>query len=275
MRLGVDLKFPFKGPEDWAGTLKARGFDAAVWPFHQPVDRETENAFKTAAADNDIMFAEVGIWCNPLHPDKKQREEKIRKICSGLALADRIGARCCVSVGGSRGESWIGWHPRDLSDETFEKVAETAQKIIDTVKPKRTWYVIETMPWMIPDSPDVYLRLLSTVDRERFAVHLDPVNMITSPRRYFESTAFLKECFTKLGPRIRSCHAKDTLLEHTLTAHLKEVPPGKGSLNYETYISLAESVDPEMPFIMEHLQPDQVDAAAGYIRGKAAGIREG
>jgi sugar phosphate isomerase/epimerase len=220
------------------------------------------------------MFAEVGVWSNPLHPNKKLRKEKIEKICRGLALADRIGARCCVSVAGSRGESWFGWYPRDLHEDTFQWAAETIQEIVDTVRPKHTWYAVETMPWMIPDSPDNYLRLLSAVNRERFAVHLDPVNMISSPRRYFESTSFLKECFNKLGPRIRSCHAKDTILEKTLTVHLKEVAPGKGSLDYKTYIALAESYDPEMPFIIEHLPMDKIKPAAEYIRRASAGAKE-
>ncbi len=266
MRLGADIKFPFAGPKDWAEKLKNWGFDAAVWPFHHPVDTQTEDAFKNTAADADIMIAEVGVWCNPLHPDKKLRKEKFEKICSGLALADRIGARCCVSVAGSRGESWFGWHPQDLNEDTFQLAAEIIQKIVDTVQPRHTWYAVETMPWMIPDSPENYLRLLAAVNRERFAVHLDPVNMISSPRRYFNSTHFLKECFEKLGPRIRSCHAKDTIMEKTLTTHLREVPPGQGSLDYETYITLAESYDIEMPLIMEHIQMDEIKAAAEHIR---------
>ncbi|MFP4444048.1 MAG: sugar phosphate isomerase/epimerase family protein [Spirochaetia bacterium] len=185
MRLGADIKFPFTGPKDWAEKLKNWGFDAAVWPFHQPVDPRTEDAFKNAALEADLVIAEVGVWCNPLLPDKELRKEKIDKICGGLALADRVGAGCCVSVAGSRGESWFGWHPQDLSEDTFQLAAETIRIIVDEVQPKHTWYAVETMPWMIPDSPDSYLRLLSAVNRERFAVHLDPVNMISSPRRYF------------------------------------------------------------------------------------------
>jgi len=46
--------------------------------------------------------------------------------------------------------------------------------IIDAVQPTRTFYTLETMPWMYPDSPQSYLRLLQAVDRRQFAVHFAP-----------------------------------------------------------------------------------------------------
>jgi hypothetical protein len=63
------------------------------------------------------------------------------------------------------------------------------------------------MPWAYPDSPDSYLRLLKAIDRKHFAAHLDPVNLVCSPQRYFASGQLIRECFEKLGPYIRSCHA--------------------------------------------------------------------
>ncbi|NUQ63641.1 MAG: hypothetical protein HUU20_14285 [Pirellulales bacterium] len=39
-------------------------------------------------------------------------------------------------------------------------------------------------------------------------MHLDPCNLINSPRRFFGSTELLDECFDKLGPWIVSCHAR-------------------------------------------------------------------
>jgi hypothetical protein len=86
------------------------------------------------------MIAERGVWCNPLYPDKKLRKEKDDKICRGLVLADRVGARCCVSVAGSRGGLWFGWHPQDLSEETFRWEADIIQVIVDTVRPSHTRY---------------------------------------------------------------------------------------------------------------------------------------
>ena len=78
---------------------------------------------------------------------------------------------------------------------------------------------------MYPDSPDSYLELIKAIDRPAFAVHLDPVNIICSPQLFYSNGAFLRECFTKLGPYIKGCHAKDIALGETLTVHLTEVRP--------------------------------------------------
>jgi hypothetical protein len=87
-------------------------------------------------------------------------------------------------------------------------IVKTTQEIIDAVKPVRTFYSLETIPWVFPDSPDTYLGLIIAFDRNQFAVHLDPVNMISSPRRYYNNGAFIKECFEKMGPYIKNYHAK-------------------------------------------------------------------
>ena len=75
------------------------------------------------------------------------------------------------------------------------------------------------------DGPDSYLELLEAVDRERFAVHLDVFNWMTSPRRYFYNEEFVDECFEKLGRYVKSCHLNlDTDQEYLESvAYIKEI----------------------------------------------------
>ncbi len=145
------------------------------------------------------------------------------------------------------------------------------REIIDAVKPRRTCYTLEPMPWMYPNTADSYLDLLQAVDREAFAVHLDPVNIITSPVDYYRTGEIIREWFGKLGPRIKSCHAKDILLEGQLTVHLNEKRPGLGNLDYKTYLECAGRY-PELPVMMEHMdRHEDAVLAAEYIRGLAQG----
>jgi sugar phosphate isomerase/epimerase len=143
------------------------------------------------------------------------------------------------------------------------------------VKPKRAKFVIEMMPWVIPDSPDSFLELVKAVDRPEFGVHLDPVNIINSPRRYFENAKLLEECFDKLGKWIISCHAKDSLLSDQLTTHVSEVRPGTGGLDYRTYLRGLEALPQDAPLLIEHLSSqDEYDLARDYIFsvGKEIGV---
>lgn len=60
-----------------------------------------------------------------------------------LALAEAIGARCCVNIAGSCGDSRGGPHPANLTDDTFALIVDTARAIIDAVRPTRTRFALE------------------------------------------------------------------------------------------------------------------------------------
>lgn len=199
------------------------------------------------------------------------RRAALERCKRSLDLADRIGANCCVNISGSRGDVWDGPHPDNLTSETFELIVETTREIIDGVRPTRTFYTLEAMPWMFPTGPDSYLELIEAIDRERFGVHLDPVNMIWSPVLYFGNTTLLADCFAKLGPYIKNCHAKDIKLRDTLTVHLDEVAPGQGVLDYATFLYGIDQLDGEVGLLLEHLpNAEQYREAATYIRSIAA-----
>jgi sugar phosphate isomerase/epimerase len=252
------------------------GYRAATCPVGPSTPADTVAAYERAAKQADIIIAEVGAWSNPISRDSAERAKAIDHCQRHLALADNIGALCCVNIAGSRGEKWDGPDPSNDSSETFDLIVESVRKIIDAVKPTRADYTLEPMPWIPPDSPDSYLDLIRAIDRQAFAVHLDPVNMINCPRRAYHTGDFLRECFAKLGPYIRSCHAKDIRFTQHLTLHLDECPPGTGLLDYQTFLRELSLLPPDVPLLMEHMsQPEEYQAAATYIRkvGNEIGVQ--
>lgn len=271
MRLGGPVFGDISTPELWVAAVRKQGYRAAYCPLDAAANDATVRAYAEAAAQADIVIAEVGAWSNPISTEDGTRRAAIALCQKQLDLAERIGARCCVNIAGSRGEQWDGPHPDNLTAATFDLVVQTVREIIDAVQPRRTFYTLETMPWAFPDGPDSYLALIKAIDRPAFAVHFDPVNLISSPQRYFDNAAFLRDCFARLGPWIKSCHAKDILLAPRLTVHLDEVRPGLGGLDYATLLHEIRVLDPEIPLLLEHL-PDAAEyvLAADYIRSIAA-----
>ncbi len=273
MRLGAPIYEPFADPDAWVAAVRRRGYRAAYCPVKPDADAATIRAYAAAAARADIVIAEVGAWSNPLSPDEETRRAAIAKCQAGLALADAIAARCCVNIAGSRGAKWDGPHPADLTNETFDLIVQTVREIIDAVRPTRAYYTLEPMPWMYPDSADSYLALIAAIDRPQFAVHLDVVNLINSPQRFFANADLIRECTAKLGPHIKSCHAKDIALADRLTVHLDEVRPGLGGLDYRTLLRELDALDPDMPLMLEHLPgQEEYDQAAAYVRSVAQAI---
>lgn len=270
MRLGGPVFGTFSDPERWVDSVRAKGYRAAYCPVQPGSDLSTIQAFAQAAAAADIVIAEVGAWSNPISPDEVQRQAALTKCKEALALADEIGALCCVNIAGSRNsDHWDGPHADNLSEATFALIVETVREIIDAVKPKRAFYTLETMPWVFPDSVASYERLIDAIDRPMFGVHLDPVNLINSPALYFNNDALIRECFAKLGAHTKSCHIKDIILHDKLTVHLDEVRPGLGKLDYHTLLHEANRWD--IPLMLEHLpHEDDYTQASAYVRSVAA-----
>ena len=270
MRLGAPIFTKYQDPEAWAAAVHAKGYRAAYCPVKPGADATTVQAYRAAAAAHDIIIAEVGAWSNPLSPDPVVRTAALEKCKAALDLADQIGARCCVNIAGSRGDKWDGPHPADLTADTFDLIVATVREIIDAVQPQQSYYTLETMPWMYPDSVESYVRLIQAIDRPRCAAHFDPVNLVNSPQRYFRNGDLIRDFVEKLGPQIRSCHVKDIALDKRLTVHLDEVRPGLGGLDYAALLHAVKNLDPDLPVMLEHL-PDEneYDLAAAHLRAAA------
>ena len=270
MRLGGPIFGEVSNPDSWAEAVKNHGYSAAFCPVNADSDESTIHAYIEAAKKADIVIAEVGAWSNPISIDDAEREAALERCRTQLALADRVGANCCVNISGSRGPKWDGPHPDNFIDDTFDLIVESVRSIIDHVKPTRTFYALETMPWAYPEGPDSYLRLIKAIDRVQFAVHLDPVNIINGLERYYHSGDLIRDCFAKLGPYMKSCHAKDISLADNLTVHLDETRPGLGRLDYATYLRELDRLDPDIPLMLEHLpSAEEYALGAEHIRSVA------
>jgi len=267
MRLGGPIFEKYENHDQWVVALRRAGYSTAFCPVGSNVSDDVISDYSKAAEEADVVIAEVGAWSNPLSPDDNARQAALSRCQEQLALADKIGAQCCVNISGSRGQDWAGHHPDNLTKETFDLIVEAVRNIIDAVKPTRTFFTLETMPWMYPDSADSYVKLIHAIDRKQFAVHFDPVNLICSPQRYYNSDALIRECFEKLGSDIKSCHAKDIALSDKFTVHLDEVRPGLGGFDYRVYLQELNKLSPDIPLMMEHLPTaEEYVLAANHIR---------
>ena len=272
MLLGISSQLEHTSPQDWASKHVALGLKSVNFPVSYAEGEEKYMAYKKAADEAGLVIAEVGVWRNTLAADPQERRKWIEYAVGQLRMADEIGARCCVNVVGTPcGPRWDGGYRGNFSPEIWKDAVAMIREIIDTARPEHTKFCIESMPWMIPSSPDEYARLIEDVDRPQFGTHLDAVNMITSPQRFFFNDEFLHECFEKLRGTIVSCHLKDVRLKEEYTFQLEECACGAGSLDLELYARLADAEDPAMPMIIEHLTTDDEYAASvRYVRNRLA-----
>jgi len=277
LRLGAPITAPADDPDALARAHRAKGYRAAYCPAIGLDDRERLRATVEAFARHDVAIAEVGRWVNLLDPDAETRKKNLATVTEGLALAEAVGARCCVDIAGSfSATSWFGPHPDNLSERFFDAAVENARTILDAVKPTRTTFCYEMMGWSLPDSPDASLRMLKAVDRKAFSVHLDACNLVNSPARYYRSADLVRECYAKLGPHIASVHVKDLAWDVEMAVHFREVRAGLGSIDHAAWLAEHARACPDAPLMLEHLSGEaEYDAARDHVRVAAgrAGAR--
>ena len=254
LRLGGPAFAKTADPDELALAHRKLGYRAAYCPNVPLKEADKIRAFAAGFARHDVVIAEVGRWVNLLDADAEKRRQSLQTVTDGLALAEAIGALCCVDIAGSFSPaSWFGPNPDNLSRKHFDASVENARKIIDAVKPKRAKFCYEVMGWAWPDSPDHYVKMIKAVNRPAFAVHLDPCNLVNCPEKFYNTTALLNECFDKLGRWIVSCHAKDLTWDVEMNLHFREVAPGKGALDYATYLKRLAQLPHHPPLMLEHL----------------------
>ena len=278
IRLGGPIFLKSDDPAALAREHRRLGYSAAYCPEMATLsDAKLLAEIQRAFASENVLIAEVGAWKNLLDPDPAKRRENLDYVTQRCALADAVGALCCVDIAGSYNpSSWFGPDPKNLSREFFDATVENCRHILDAVKPTRTRFTIEMMGWNLPDGPDAYLDLIRAVDRKAFAVHLDVCNGVNCPQRFYHNADFIRECFRKLGPHIVSCHAKDLRWDIEMNVHFQEVVPGRGQVDYRAYLGELAGLGRDVPLMLEHLETAaEYDEGRQYIRkvGDGMGLR--
>lgn len=275
MRLGGPIFRKVDSFEEEVALHRKLGFGAAFCKYIEDASKRAE--YKQAYAEADIVLAEYGAYCiNILDTDPTVRQQNIDEICRRLEYADEMGARCCVIHGGTvETGDWGNANPLNMSEKSFAETVHIVQGILDRVQPTSTKLVMETESYLLPDSPEIYLRLIEAIDRPGLAVHLDPINITSSPWRFYNNALFIKQCFALLGPLIVSCHAKDMNMppKHA-TVRIDETYVGDGVLDYTTYLREIDKLKPAPTLMIEHLNESQLIKGLRFLFSKAeeAGI---
>lgn len=274
LRLGGPVFVKSDDPAVLAQAHRALGYRAAYAPEVKLTDRDRIRSIINEFGSRDVAIAEVGAWRNMLDPDAEKRRQNMAFVQERLALAEELGARCCVDIAGSFNPTfWCGPNPRNITQQFVDATVENCRKLIDAVKPTRTKFSIEMMPFNFPTGPDDYLRLIKGVDRQAFAVHLDVCNVMNSPERMYRNGDVIRECFDKLGRWVVSCHAKDLKWEDYVQVSLREVIPGRGDIDYKAYLTSLSRLPAGAPLMLEHLKtPEEYTEGREYIQKVAASL---
>ena len=262
--LGGPIFLKSEDPVELAKEHRRLGYSAAYVPKVELKDSARIAALRKAFAEQNVLIAEVGAWVNMLDQDAEKRRKNREYVTERLALAEEIGALTCIDIGGSYNpKQWDGPDARNLTKEYFDATVENCRAVIDAVKPKKAKFALEMMGWSLPNDADSCLKFIKAIDRPAFAAHIDIANIINSPERFYQNKALINDTFKKLGKWIVSCHAKDVVGKDV---HFAETMPGRGGMDYVTYLRNVATLPRAVPLMLEHLRtPEEYDEARLFL----------
>jgi sugar phosphate isomerase/epimerase len=182
------------------------------------------------------------------------------------------------TISGSRNPEGNQWadnyavHPDNWTLETWKLTVSGVKQILKDTSGLKAVLGMEAQVTTNLDGPVALRNFLDDVGDPRCKINLDPTNMVHLSN-HFHTTELLNQCFDLLGEEIMGCHAKDSyVLPHSQTVHLQEVCPGRGSLDYETYLVRLSRMKWPRSLLPEHFPTDQFPEAYAFMRTTAAKV---
>ena len=259
-------------PDQTVKRIRSLGYTSVNTQPSQWSDAELV-AMRAALKKYDVTVFEVGAYSNIIHPDIRRRQEILANIVRKFEDAEKIGGTLVATVSGAWSHnSLIMPHPENWTDATWRVLVASVRQILKDTAGMSVSLGMEAQVTTNLDSPKAHRRLIDDVGDVRCAVNLDPTNMI-SLATYHHTTELLDECFDLLGESILGCHAKDTyIVPDVQTVYVKEVCPGKGVMDYETFLARMSRLKWPRALFPEHLAPEEYIEANDYIRRVAGSI---
>jgi sugar phosphate isomerase/epimerase len=276
MRLGIFAK-TFVRPT-LAATLdavRARRLDcvqfnmacAGLAPLPDRIDADLCERVRGELAARGITMAAVSGTFNMAHPDSRQRQDGLRRLCVLAEACPLLGTSVITLCTGSRdAENMWRRHADNDTKQAWQEMASCVRQAVRAVKETGVTLAFEPEVSNVVDSAVKGRRLLDEIGSPQLKVVMDAANLFHAgelPRM----RAVLEEAFALLGRDVVLAHAKDLSRD----GEAGHEGPGQGLLDYDRYLALLRSAGYQGPLIMHGLDESQVPGCVDFLRRKMDG----
>jgi len=215
----------------------------------------------------DISIAVLGCYINPIHPDKEQRENQLRRFEEHLRYAGDFG---CLLVGTETGSlnADCSFHPDTGKEETFELLCASIERLVnfaekcgsvvavEAVADQHTICSIEKMDRLLKHIPSPALRVI-----------WDPVNLIPVTGLKESQEQFFTRTLDAFGDKIAAIHAKDFRMEGGKKKG--DLQAGTGELDWTALLKLLGQKKYGIDIILENTIPATAQGTIAFMRETA------
>ena len=220
-------------------------------------------------ADHKLNLAAVSGTFNMIHPDVRVRHDGLRRFKELVGACAKMGAPVITLCTGTRdSESMWRRHPQNDLPEAWSDLLAGLSEALPLAEANQITLGVEPEPNNVVTSARKARRLLDELKSSRLKIVMDAANLfqVEDLPRMRET---LNEAFDLLGGDIVIAHAKDI----QIAGELRHVAAGKGSLDYDHYLSLLKACGFAGPLILHELQESEVAGSFAFLRGKLKASR--
>ena len=209
----------------------------------------------------NIHIALIGSYFNLLEQDEEKLKESVDRFKEYLRYARDFG---CPLVGTETGSynADMSYHPDNHGEEAFQTVLEIFRDFVAVAERHGVMVGVEGLYNFVISTPQRMKRLLDAVDSDNLQVILDPVNLLHMGN-YREVKEIIEECYELFGDKIIVIHAKDFVIEDD---QIKTVPLGRGAMDFEHLLSLANKQKSGIDIIIEDLRGEELKESRQYLQ---------
>ena len=220
-------------------------------------------------ADHKLNLAAVSGTFNMIHPDVGLRCDGLRRFKELVRACATMGAPVITLCTGTRdSENMWRRHPENDSPEAWTDLLAGLSELLPLAEANQITLGVEPEPGNVVASARKARRLLDEMKSSRLKIVMDAANLF-QVEDLSRMREILDEAFDLLGGDIVIAHAKDI----HLAGELRHVAAGKGSLDYDHYLSLLGVCGFVGPLILHELQESEVAGSVAFLREKFQAFR--
>ncbi|OGG52582.1 MAG: hypothetical protein A3F84_06775 [Candidatus Handelsmanbacteria bacterium RIFCSPLOWO2_12_FULL_64_10] len=228
------------------------------------LDPDLCDRIRQGMAARGISMAALSGTFNMIDPDRRRREDGLRRLGELAKACARLGASVVTLCTGTRDpENMWRRHPGNDAPEAWEDLVASMRQAVEIAEETGVTLAFEPEVSNVVDSARKARRLLDKIGSPRLKVVMDGANIFHKgelPRM----REILDEAFALLGPDITLAHAKD-LDRDGEAGHLAA---GTGLLDYDHYLSLLRAAGFGGALILHGLAESQVEGCLAFLREK-------
>ncbi len=210
-----------------------------------------------------IRLAAVSGIFNLIHPDPAQRQEGLRRFPTLVAACRRLGVPVITLCTGTRDpdDMWRA-HPDNATPEAWRDLLAGLGQLLPLAEAQGLTLAFEPETANVVDSTQKGRQLLDELHSPRLGVVMDPANLF-HPGELPHMREILDSAFHLLGGDTVLAHAKDIR-----PGGHGFVPAGKGVLDYDHYVELLHTTEPDVPLVLHSLEEREVPECVAFLRAK-------